>query len=153
MSRNPFIHIKAPPRAGIVTVSGSETAHLRNVLRASVGCRFTAFDGHGNSWLAEIKTLDGNGIQAAVIRELPLEPTPPVHLTLALGIIKGKRMDWAVEKVAEIGVATVIPLITRRGVVRPDGGKVDCWRAIALAAAKQSRRTRLMSVDMPCPLL
>lgn len=78
-------------------------------------------------------------------------PTPPV--TVALAIPKGERAEWAVQKLTEVGVDRIVPLLTGRGVVRwsPEraGRQALRWEAVARAAAAQSRRVRLPSIAAP----
>jgi len=80
-----------------------------------------------------------------------LDPQPPERftVTIAVGIVKGERYDYAVEKAAECGAARFRPMITRHSVVEPHEGKVERWRNIALSAAKQSRNLWIMDVDSP----
>jgi len=74
----------------------------------------------------------------------------PLALVLAPALLKGTRMDLVVEKATELGVRRLAPVLTRHAVSRT--GHVERWRRIAVAAAKQSGRTRVPDVDAPLPL-
>jgi len=145
--RKPFI-LSTPPNAiGSLSLPEDEIDHLRKVLRFSPGDQFVAFDGKGNSWLAEIVSMTKKDLQARVIATLKPEPAG-TSLTVAVGSVKGPRMEWAVEKAAELGASTFIPLKTRYAVVEPGEGRSRRWKNIAIAAAKQSRRMTLMEVEL-----
>jgi 16S rRNA (uracil1498-N3)-methyltransferase len=73
-----------------------------------------------------------------------------VDLVLAPALLKGPRMDTLVEKVTELGVARLAPVLTERVVAR--GEHRERWERIAAAAAKQCGRTRLPVLVPPCPL-
>lgn len=150
--REPFILTSPPDAAGLLIVTGDEAVHLIRALRASPGDRFTAFDGKGRGWLATITSVSKSEVRAAVTSNLLIETPPALRVTVAVGAVKGPRMEWAVEKAAELGATRLIPLLTKFGVVEPGEGRVRRWRAIALAAAKQSRRLRLMEIAEPLPL-
>ncbi len=134
---------------GCFTVSNQESRHLSTVLRAREGYRFIAFNGAGKSCLAEIVEASRGKINAKVLERLEDESPPEPFLILAVGVVKGNRMDWAIEKAAETGVHSFIPLLTEFSVVDPKDGKIDRWHGIALAAAKQSRRKWLMQIHQP----
>jgi 16S rRNA (uracil1498-N3)-methyltransferase len=72
----------------------------------------------------------------------PAGKTPAVILGQAL--LKHDQMDWVIQKATELGVSTIVPLITTRGVVRPDGARIkaqrDRWNRIAFEAAQQAER-------------
>jgi 16S rRNA (uracil1498-N3)-methyltransferase len=131
----------------MILLTGDEARHLTGSLRAGPGFRFIAATGNGRGWQAEVVSIHGGRVEARAWDELPPEGGAALQLTVAVGIVKGQRMDWAVEKAAEMGAARFIPLATKFGVVAPGVGKLERWRKIALSAAKQSRRLTLMHVD------
>jgi 16S rRNA (uracil1498-N3)-methyltransferase len=62
---------------------------------------------------------------------------------------KGGRMDLVVEKATEAGATRIVPLLTEHGEVNPREGKVERWRRVAEAAARQSLRLRVPEVAKP----
>ncbi len=168
MSRAPFILVEQMTGGGELKVAKNEVGHLVKVLRAESGFMITAFDGQGNGWLAEVSTFRGrddspihrggsalpfeNDVTCKILETLPAESPGRLRLSVGVGIVKGSRMDGAVEKASELGAETFIPLLTERTVVKPGVGKVERWRNIALASAKQSRRLLLMRVASPVSL-
>jgi 16S rRNA (uracil1498-N3)-methyltransferase len=80
----------------------------------------------------------------------------PIHLTLYQALIKGPKWDWLLEKACEIGVSKVVPVVTRRTVVKVANGekgeKQARWNRIALAASKQCARADILELGLPTPL-
>lgn len=152
MARIPFVLIDLPANGKDIEIIGDEAHHLRDVLRFRSGNPFIAFDGKGRSWHAEVKDVSAGAVSARLLSELPTEKILPPRICICVGIIKGGHMDWAVEKAAETGASDFIPLKTARSVVAPGEGRLNRWRSIALAAAKQSRRALLMNIKPPVTL-
>ena len=77
------------------------------------------------------------------------DPRPSPSVTVAFAVVKGSRPEWAVQKLTEVGVDRIVPLVTARSVVRwsPGSGHVDRLRRVAREAAMQSRRSWLPAVD------
>jgi 16S rRNA (uracil1498-N3)-methyltransferase len=148
----PQILIESRTVKGNVRVDGSEAFHLTRVLRARKGSKFIGFDGAGRGWLCEVREVKRANVEAIIVEELPGQSKPRPEVTIAIGIIKGQRMDSAVEKAAELGAAAIIPLITRYTAIRPNPGRLERWRSIALAAVKQSRRFHLPVIMDPMDL-
>ncbi len=147
MSRTPYIYSAEPPVGNQIVITDDEAQHLKSALRASPGFKFILFDGRGKGWEAAVEKITKKGVLAKVSSELPIEPEPEFRLTIAAGTIKAPRMDWAIEKMAEIGAYDFIPLRTEFSVVLPGEGKFARWKKIALSASKQSRRLRLMKIS------
>lgn len=150
MHREPYILIDAKPKpqSGTVTVSGDEAHHLRKVMRAKIGDTFIAFDGGGHGWRVEIDAIDNKRVTAKIIKLIPTETlNSELTISVAVGIIKGNRMDWAVEKAAELGAACFLPLKTQYSVVTPGENRLKRWNSVALSAAKQSHNFTLMQVE------
>lgn len=76
------------------------------------------------------------------------------RILLAQALLKGEHMDWIVQKATELGVYGIVPLITHRGVVRPQAtrisGQVSRWQRIALEAAQQSEQWHIPGIEPPC---
>ena len=120
--------------------------HLSRVLRLQSGEAVTASDGAGK-WRS--CTWTANGLQPESAIEQDPSPEPPIAVGFA--IPKGDRPEWIVQKLTEVGVDRVIPLLTSRSVVRWAGDKatrnVDRLRRVAREAAMQSRRAWLPVVE------
>jgi 16S rRNA (uracil1498-N3)-methyltransferase len=142
----------APPEnfeGPLVTLGEDETRHLRDVLRLQNGSEIRVFDGMGREFLSLVESAGKKSSLLKITGEVPpASPESGLHLTLATAVLKGEKFDLVVQKAVELGVTTLIPLQTARCDVKISNAekKVDRWRKIALEAAKQSGRARLMEI-------
>ena len=136
-------------RAALV---GSHAAHLAIVLRARLGQRFEVATG-GAIRSAQITSVSPERVEFELGDEISGAAIP--NITLLLAVFKFDRMEWAVEKCAELGVGRVIPVIARRTDVhlqRAAEKRAERWRRLGQQASEQSRRTLLIIVDQPMKL-
>jgi 16S rRNA (uracil1498-N3)-methyltransferase len=135
-------------RRGIIT--GAELDHLRKVLRLGPGDRITLFDDGGWEHEAVIRSLGAAQGEIEIARSYRAERDSPLPITLALGLTKGEKMDFVVEKATELGVQAIAPLISQFTVPKFDARKIaqrtERWQKIALGAAKQCGRTRVPEI-------
>ena len=150
----------APPAAFApdeksVTLSAEETRHARDVLRLRSGDEIFVFDGAGREFHCAVQTLNRDSAALSVIAEVePARPESPLHLTLAIALLKGEKFDLVIQKAIELGVKRIVPLDTERADVRlrDNGGankRVARWRRIALEAAKQTGRAYVPEIAAP----
>ena len=142
-------------RPPVITIRGELARHLAGALRMQPGeeCRF--IDSRERRYLGELTAVTADSITATILREEP--PAPPLRpVTLAQSIIKGHRMDWLLQKAAELGATTIVPLITTRTIVRPKRERWPAqeqrWATILREAAQQSGRSRPPELARPCDL-
>jgi 16S rRNA (uracil1498-N3)-methyltransferase len=134
---------------GRVRITGAELRHLRT-LRLGPGERLAVFDEHGDEHDVRLDRVGGHAAEARIVAtHRPLRDAS-LDLTLAPALLKGAKMDLVVEKATELGVRRIVPLRSRWAVAQ--GARVDRWRRIAVAAAKQSGRTAVPVVDEPVDL-
>ena len=131
----------------MLELPAGEAHHLFKVLRGRMGDRIEVADGQGRLFAAELR----EGREAVVVEELAAPDVADTEVSLYQAIPKGGRMDLVVEKATEVGVASIVPLLTERGVVSPREGKVVRWRRVAEAAARQSLRVGVPEVSDPVP--
>jgi 16S rRNA (uracil1498-N3)-methyltransferase len=132
-----------------VRIAGAELRHLRT-LRLGPGERLIVFDETGTEHEVRIERVGGHGADAIILTSHHPARESPLDLTLVPALLKGAKMDFVIEKATELGVRRVVPLQSRYALDR--GGRVERWRRIALAAAKQSGRTHVPEVDAPAPI-
>jgi len=125
-----------------------EARHVLKVLRGRDGDVFEIADAEQRLFLAELR----EGGQARVLEALQTQEDGEIKLTLYQAVPKGGRMDLLVEKATEVGATRIVPLVTERGIVRPRDGKVERWRRVAEAAARQSLRVSVPQVAEPVDL-
>jgi len=135
-------------RDDCAVVAGDELHHLRDVMRLREGDDVILIDERGRNIGGRIESIDAWGATIRIDRIEEPRAAPP--LILALGIIKGPRMDFAIEKAVELGVSQVWPLICERGVIRDPGReRLARWRRLAIAAGKQSLGARPVEIASP----
>lgn len=137
-----------------VTILGSDVNHIKNVLRMKVGEEIAVSNGQdGREYRCGIAGLEEDRIlcELRFVREDGLELPARVHLFQ--GLPKADKLEWIIQKAVELGVYEIIPVETKRAVVKLDAKKAkqktERWQAIAEAAAKQSKRRIIPKVQEP----
>ena len=132
-----------------LTLEGPQAHYLSAVLRLGAGAQVKLFDDRTGEWLAEIAEASRKRLTLRLLRHLrEREPVPDLWLLFAP--IKRGRIDWLVEKATELGVARLVPVITRRTIV--DKLNSDRLRAHIIEAAEQCERTALTELAEPVKL-
>jgi 16S rRNA (uracil1498-N3)-methyltransferase len=127
-----------------------EEAHHVKVRRYREGDEVEAIDGAGMGYRARITSMAPKRVCAEIVERQPERGESPVQLHLAAAVPKGARFDLVIEKGTEVGVAAFRPLLTERGVARPDGkSRGDRWERLARAGAKQCGRSRVPAIAAP----
>jgi len=137
-----------------VVLAGEQHHRAVRVLRLGRGDRLQVFDGRGNEYEAVVESADREHATLSIERRVQPTPEPAIRVSLFQSIPRGDAMERVVQKCVEIGVAKIVPLVTRRTVVRPrrgGEGKLARWRKIALHAVEQSGRAWLVPVAEPVP--
>lgn len=137
--RNRIYLRTAPDAAGIIAADREVKKRLVRVLRMSQG-DFVEVITPGKRWRCTIQRVLPSGIELHAEEELPAPAQPGTRLVLGQAIPKGERFDWLLQKAAELGVAEIYPLITRRTIARPTRMdlKLQRWNDICEQAAGQS---------------
>jgi len=152
--RIPRIYTSQPLRENSLLALEPEPArHLCQVLRLKPAAPLHLFDGSGRDFAATIQSADKSGVQVSVQAAGPPEPPPPLTIQLLLGISKGERMDYALQKAVELGVEELVPLFTEHTVVKLDQARMarrlEHWQKIVIGACEQSGRSRLPRLEPP----
>ncbi|MBI3945812.1 MAG: 16S rRNA (uracil(1498)-N(3))-methyltransferase [Armatimonadetes bacterium] len=134
-----------------------EQAHqVARVLRLRPGDVICLLDGSCRECRAVLAEVSPGRVAARAGEWRRCAREPDARLCLALGLLKGEKMDWAVQKATEVGVCEVVPLLCARSIVRleegRDAGKVQRWQRIAREAAEQCRRARVPAISPPLSL-
>ncbi len=133
-------------------IAGAQAEHMARVLRARPGMEADVVAG-GHVFHAQVAAVAPDEVRFNLIAELEADPALPV--TLVISIYKFDRMEWALEKATEMGVAAVAPVIARRtdkhlGIAAAN--RAERWRRIAHEAAQQARRSDVPVICDPVPL-
>ena len=148
MSRPARFALHHPISEGITIVDGAELHHLRDVMRLREGASIALMAADNVEHLARIERFEADRAIVRIEKTATTVATPT--LILATAIIKGPRMDFIVEKAAELGVTELWPMLCERSVVRAPGSeRISRWRRLATAAAKQSLAPQALELHDP----
>jgi 16S rRNA (uracil1498-N3)-methyltransferase len=131
---------------------GAHANHLSRVLRARIGQEFDITTGN-EVRRGRITAIAQDRVEFELGAEVPTRFAVPV--TLVLSIFKFDRMEWAIEKCTELGVARIVPVIARRTeahLAAAASKRVERWQRIAQQAAEQSRRASPPEISQPLRL-
>jgi len=135
-------------------ISGPELVHLKKALRLQPGDPVTVFDGSGLEYAAVIRSLSSEQAEIEMLHCYQANRESPLETILAVGLTKGEKLDWVIEKATELGVLAIVPFVSVHAVPRWDEAKAkkrsERWAKIALSAAKQCGRTRVPQIEPPC---
>ena len=138
---------------GHLRIYGDDLKHLRKVLRLGPGDSINVFDGTGKEFEAKLLSVDKTCALAEITASFQTEAEPEINLTLFQGLLKGEKMDLIIQKGVELGVRSIIPVITDRTVVQVDNNKSEKkalrWSKIAREASKQCRRAMVPHILEP----
>ena len=132
-----------------LTLPEGAARHVQ-VLRLQPGDTITLFNGEGGEFEATVTRMGRSEVEVRVVSHTAVEREAPRAVHLALGVPANERMDWLVEKAAELGVASLQALQAERSVLRLSGERAEKkrmhWQAIAVAACEQCGRNRVPPV-------
>lgn len=138
----------------VITISGSDVNHIKNVLRMKQGDRIIANNREGIDYYCVIESISQDEVGLVIESSKKSEAELKTRLYLFQSLPKHDKMEFIIQKAVELGVHEIIPIITKRCVVRLEDvkkqeKKTARWQAIAEAAAKQSARGIIPKVNMP----
>ena len=158
VAKAPRIHVAADfTVGGDVVLPEGAARHVARVLRMSEGAPLTLFDGQGQQASAVLIEAGRKRVVARIeaVEAGRGESPLPVHLGQAIS--KGDRMDYAIQKAVELGVAAITPLYTEHGDVRlkddREAKKLAHWQAVAASACEQCGRATVPPVHSPVTLI
>ena len=134
-----------------IYVEGSDVKHMKNVLRMRPGEELMVSDGNNLKYLCAVENYEEGKAVLRILEEMPSDTELSSKLYLFQGLPKQDKMELIVQKAVELGAYQVIPVSTRRSVVKLDekkaSKKVERWQQIALSAAKQAGRGYIPQVS------
>jgi 16S rRNA (uracil1498-N3)-methyltransferase len=135
-----------------VELEGTEAHHLA-VLRLGLGSQVELFDGNGALATAVVSGIRKNIVSLDIENIRRTDPPKSRRIIIAVSVPKGDRLDWLIEKLTELGVERICPVIFERTVRQPSNPKaLDRWLSIAVSASKQCKRLFLPQIDPPANL-
>ena len=128
-----------------IWITGSDVNHIKNVLRKKVDDKINICNSDTQkNYECVIKNIEENKIVCKILDEVKSLAESNINITIFQGLPKSDKMELIIQKTTELGVKTIVPVITKRTVIKlkdkDKQNKVDRWRKIAEVAAKQSGR-------------
>ncbi|GAB1255697.1 16S rRNA (uracil(1498)-N(3))-methyltransferase [Aurantivibrio plasticivorans] len=152
--RIPRLFIDKPLTVGATVAANKETAHyVATVLRIDVGREAVLFNGTGGEYSARVITASKKTVEFELLEFMGCDIESPLHTQLAIGISKGDRMDWVVQKSTELGATAIQPIYTERTEVKFKAVRLEKklrhWQQIIINACEQSHRTAVPKLHTP----
>ncbi|TLD42003.1 MAG: Ribosomal RNA small subunit methyltransferase E [Candidatus Jettenia ecosi] len=148
-------YIPNAPATNEIWLDGREAHHILHVKRAKLGAKITLFDGEGFEYLARITEIFHDTLKVCIEQSNAVDREAPVDITLAFSIPKGKLVTFLIQKCAELGVRTLIPIHCERSVVDirdRSETKIEKWDKIVIEASKQCKRNSITKIKDVMPL-
>ncbi|HEX5125692.1 MAG TPA: 16S rRNA (uracil(1498)-N(3))-methyltransferase [Rhodocyclaceae bacterium] len=132
-----------------ISLPSDAAHHADRVLRLRPGDAVVVFDGRGGEFLGKI-TATGRQVRVSLHERIDTNREPQFDVVLVQALAVADKMDWVVQKASEAGARAVQPVMAERSVLRLEGERaakrVAHWRQVAVAAAEQCGRNRVMEV-------
>lgn len=137
----------------LVELEESASHHLSKVLRMQAGRELILFNGKGGEFAATIHEVSKKYVTVSIAEHTADNRESPLELELAIGISRGERFEWVLQKATELGVTKITPLITERTEVKTGGDRQekmqDRWQQILISACEQCQRNVLPQLSSP----
>ncbi|MBY0356986.1 MAG: 16S rRNA (uracil(1498)-N(3))-methyltransferase [Candidatus Obscuribacterales bacterium] len=138
----------------ICLVEADLIKQVRLVLRLRRDSLVNVLDGAGNEFQLRIESIEPRQIRAHIDKFIPFQPNRRIKLEVGQSVIKGQRFEWCLEKLTELGVDRIVPIISKRCVIKIDESQEKSqrrqrWQAIIKEASEQSERTQIPELAFP----
>lgn len=137
-----------------ITIRGEDVNHIKNVLRLEINDKIEVTDMSTSScYECQLQEITKEVIKANIVKKIEVSNEPSTYLHIFQGLPKADKLEWIIQKAVEVGVAEITPVIMERTIVKLDDKtkikKVERWKKIAEVAAKQSKRDKIMNINVP----
>ncbi len=137
-----------------ITMKGDDVSHISKVLRLKPGDIIETCDGNGTDYEVKIEEVQKNIIKTTILNRRPSRSEANLKVILFQSIPKSTKMDFIIQKCTEMGINTIVPVVSARTIVKLETEKdeikkVERWSKIAEEAAKQSKRGMIPIIGMP----
>lgn len=134
-----------------ISITGGDVNHIKNVLRMKLNEELEINDGQGFKYLGSVVELATDEVRIQILDKQECDTELPCRIHLYQGLPKGDKMELIVEKAVELGVHRIVPVETKRAIVKLDDKKkkkkIEKWNSVCISAAKQSARGIIPIVD------
>ena len=131
----------------IEIVDKNDINHLKNAFRIKIGEIIRVVDGE-YEYICEVINIDKKIIEVKIVEKNEDKFSSKVYIEAAIGILKNDKMDLTIQKLTEIGVTKITPLLTKRGVAKITEKK-EKWDLIVKEATKQCQAVKLVEISEP----
>ena len=121
-------------------ITGADHRHIVKVLRLGPGDKITLFDTDSTEYYGKISSVGKAELEIDIHEKARVERESPINIRLMQGLPKGDKFDYIIEKATELGVTSIVPVLTERVQYHARDRKKR-WEKIAVEAAKQCGRT------------
>ena len=130
---------------GLAYITGADVNHISHVLRMKPGEQFYVTGGERQGkYLCALKSVSAEQVVCDIVQNITDTTELPCEIVLYQGLPKADKMELIIQKAVELGASRIVPVETKRSVVKLDAkkaqAKISRWQGIAEAAAKQSKR-------------
>ncbi len=139
-----------------VVLDGDQAHYLGKVLRVKPGQHCLLFNGADGEFLAEVTDVSKRDVRLRLLERRESTPDSSLAVHLGLGLSRGERMDYAIQKATELGVTEITPLFTEFSEVKLSNERADKraahWQKVAVSASEQCGRSSVPVIHSPMPL-
>lgn len=137
-----------PLTGSTIRINGDEYHHLKNVNRARNGDPLEVIDGRGSLYFGQVRSMTGN--EAVVdISKLESIDKPPLTMIAAPSLLKQRPMNMMIEKLTEMGVDEIRPVIFQRTEDTFSPPRLEKWRKVAVQSLKVNKQLWLPHIHSP----
>ncbi|NLJ12803.1 MAG: 16S rRNA (uracil(1498)-N(3))-methyltransferase, partial [Gammaproteobacteria bacterium] len=149
----PRFFVAAPLALGVHDLPEAQAHYLSRVLRLTAGAPVQLFDGSGQEYIGQLTQVGKKSVQVELQQCIDGLAESSLRIHLGQGLSRGERMDWAIQKATELGVAEITPLFTERCEVRLNQERLqkrlEHWQQIAISACEQCGRSKVPLIHPP----
>ena len=150
--RIPRIYTSEQLAVGVcIDLDESAARHLTAVLRMAAGQQLILFNGLGGEFSAELVTAKKHKASVVVTAFSDCERESALQLHLGIGISRGERMDWVIQKATELGISQITPIFSTRCEVKLTGDRLKKrlkhWQQVAISACEQCQRNTVPMIN------
>lgn len=155
--RVPRIYTSQPlANSQTIQLEEGPSHHLAKVLRMQEGRELILFNGDGAEYPALITQVGKKAVTVTLQEKHNIDRESLLEIELAIGVSRGERFDWVLQKATELGVTRIVPLMTERTEVKISGDRLEKvrerWQQILISACEQCQRNRLPQLSDPVAL-
>ncbi len=137
-------------------IAGQDARHIRSVLRLKPHDEILLVDGVGHEFIARILSLESHQVMVSILEKSISQTESPIQLTVALGMLKEKKMDGLIRQLTELGMRRFLPYFAERSIPKLSPHRIEervkRWERIAQESIKQCRRGTVPEISAPTDL-